>query len=119
MLKALLLLLFSVTFTFAQQATEVKLDLSKQLGPLNIDRFALGQGGLAPEPIFGARIPEIRALRPRLIRLFIQEYFDVLSTPGKYDWSKLDPAVDAILKTGATPLMCIAVKTKILLLNRR
>ena len=114
MLKALIFSLLTATTAFSQQVAEVRLDLSKQLGPLNIDHFALGQGGLAPEPIFEDRIPEIRALRPRVIRLFIQEYFDVLPAPGKYDWTKLDQAVDTILKTGATPLMCIAIKPKIL-----
>jgi len=83
MLRALCLFLLPPTIAFAQQAAEVHLDLSKQLGPLNIDQFALGQGGLAPEPIFPERIPEIRALRPRLIRLFIQEYFDVLPAAGR------------------------------------
>ena len=30
------------------------------------------------------RIAEIRAIRPRLIRLFIQEYFDLLPERGRY-----------------------------------
>lgn len=114
MLRAVFLLLSPAMIAFTQQVTEVRLDLAKELGPLNIEQFALGQGGLAPEPIFDNRIPEIRALRPKVIRLFIQEYFDVLPAADKYDWSKLDRAVDTILKTGATPLMCIAIKPKLL-----
>ena len=90
------------------------MDLSKPQAALEMDHFALGQGGLAPEPMWTDRVPEIRALRPRVVRLFIQEYFDVLPVRGKYDWSKLDQSVDTILKSGATPLMCIAIKPKIL-----
>jgi hypothetical protein len=114
MLRTLFLFVATASIVFTQQVAEVRIDLSKPQAPLDIDRFALGQGGLAPEPIWPDRIPEIRALRPRVIRLFIQEYFDVLPAVGKYDWSKLDQSVDTILKTGATPLMCIAIKPKVL-----
>jgi len=41
-----------------------------------------GQGGLSKEPMWEDRLTEIRALRPRLIRLFIQEYFDLLPARG-------------------------------------
>lgn len=114
MLRIPFVLLAAASIVVAQQAADVRIDLSKPQAALEIDRIALGQGGLSPEPIWPDRIPEIRALRPRVIRLFIQEYFDVLPAAGKYDWSKLDQSVDTILKTGATPLMCIAMKPKVL-----
>jgi hypothetical protein len=90
------------------------IDLNKDLGPVEIDRFGLGQGGLADTPIWGDRIPEIRSLRPRLIRLFLQEYFDVYPRKGVYRWERLDASVQTILETGAQPLMCIAIKPKLL-----
>ena len=92
----------------------VTVHLDRAQGPMEMDRFALGQGGQSEEPIFADRIAEVRALRPRLIRLFVQEYFNVLPERGRYHWTTLDASVDAILKTGATPLMCIAVKPKAL-----
>jgi hypothetical protein len=49
-----------------------------------------------------------------LIRLFIQEYFDVLPEAGRYNWSTLDRAVDAITEAGATPVMTIAIKPHVL-----
>jgi xylan 1,4-beta-xylosidase len=113
MLRIPVILLAAASMVLAQQPTDVRIDFSKLQAPLEMDRFALGQGGLSPEPMWTDRIPEIRAIRPRVIRLFIQEYFNVLPAAGKYDWSKLDQSVDTILKTGATPLMCIAIKPKV------
>jgi xylan 1,4-beta-xylosidase len=92
----------------------VKAFLNEQLGPLEIDRFALGQGGLSEEPMWDNRIAEIRALSPRIIRLFIQEYFNLLPERDQYHFDTLDRSVDTILKTGAKPLMCICFKPKVL-----
>ncbi|HZT31875.1 MAG TPA: hypothetical protein VFA33_18445 [Bryobacteraceae bacterium] len=96
------------------RSVQVKVRLDQSLGPMEMDRFALGQGGLSEEPIFASRIPEVRALRPRVIRLFLQEYFNLLPAPGRYHWTTLDAAVETILKTGAKPLMCIAFKPPVL-----
>jgi len=92
----------------------VRLDLNDTAGPLEIDRFALGQGGLSEEPMWADRVAEIRDLHPRLIRLFIQEYFDLLPERGRYYFQKLDESVDLILRTGAKPLMNIDFKPKLL-----
>src|SRR5436853_7433392 len=88
-------------------AATVKVSFSERLGPLDIDRMGLGQGGLSDEPMWENRVAEIRALHPRLIRLFIQEYFDLLPKKGHYHFETLDRSVDTILKTGAKPIMCI------------
>jgi len=92
------------------RSASVRLDFSRNLGPLEIDRFALGQGGLSEEPMWEDRAAEIRALRPRLIRLFVQEYFDLMPAPGRYNFDSLDRSVDLILRTGAKPLLSIAFK---------
>lgn len=96
------------------EMTSVTVSLDDRLGPMEIDKFALGQGGLAAEPMWDSRIAEVRALRPRVIRLFIQEYFDLLPAPGQYQFETLDRSVDTILKTGAEPLMCICFKPRVL-----
>ena len=82
----------------------IHLNLNSTAGPLEMDRFALGQGGLSEEPMWADRVAEIRDLHPRLIRLFIQEYFDLLPERGRYHFQKLDESVDLILKTGAKPI---------------
>src|SRR5580704_13103178 len=104
---------FSATVAQTQTAT-LTLDFTKNLGPVEMDHISLGQGGLSPDPIWDSRIAEIRALHPRLIRLFVQEYFDVLPAIGKYHFETLDRSVDEIVQAGASPLMCIAIRPKVL-----
>ena len=96
------------------ETTRVTVSLDERMGPMEIDKFALGQGGLSPEPMWDGRVAEIRALRPRVIRIFLQEYFDLLPEPGRYHFETLDRSIDTILATGAKPLMCICFKPKIL-----
>ena len=60
----------------------VKVSFGQQMGLMEIDRMALGQGGLSDEPMWESRVAEVRALRPRVIRLFVQEYFQLLPAPG-------------------------------------
>src|SRR5664279_211757 len=88
----------------------LRLSFADNLGPLNIDHIALGQGGLSEYPMWDDRVAEIRALHPRLIRLFVQEYFDLLPKPGVYHFDTLDQSVDLITRTGAEPLLSIAFK---------
>ena len=89
------------------------LDYSKNLGPMEMNHIALGQGGLSPYPMWDDRIAEIRTLHPKLIRLFVQEYFDVF-LPRPLHFETLDQSVDEIVQAGATPLMAIAIKPKVL-----
>jgi hypothetical protein len=89
-------------------------DFNNKLGPMNIDRFSLGQGGFSSALSFDNRTAEISLLKPRMIRMFLQPFFDVLPAPGKYQFSALDPSIDSILKTGAKPLLCIVMKPKVL-----
>ena len=96
------------------RAVSLRLNLTDTAGPTEMYRFALGQGGLSEEPMWADRAAEIRDLHPRVIRLFIQEYFDLLPDHGRYHWETLDQSVDLIRKTGATPLMNIDFKPKAL-----
>ncbi len=99
----------------AQSRTvNLRISFASDLGPLNIDRIALGQGGLSEYPMWDDRVAEIRALHPRIIRLFVQEYFDLLPERGGYHFDTLDQSVDAITRTGAMPLLSIAFKPKAL-----
>jgi xylan 1,4-beta-xylosidase len=98
----------------APRSVAVTVDFGDRTGPMEIGRIALGQGGLSDEPMWDSRIAEIRALRPRLIRLFVQEYFNLLPERGHPRFETLDRSVDAILKTGAKPLMCLCFKPRVL-----
>lgn len=93
----------------------VDVDLAHPLEPLHIDKVAsLGQGGQAPDPIWEGRAAEIRALHARLIRLFLQEYFDLLPAKGTYHFETLDKVVDLVRRSGSEPLMNICFKPKVL-----
>lgn len=96
------------------QNAYVQVNLEEPLGPLNIDHMSLGQGGLSDQPMWASRMAEIRALHPKLVRLFVQEYFDLLPRPGHYHFDTLDRCVDNIRATGATPLLCLCFKPRVL-----
>ena len=98
----------------APREAAVTVDFASRAGALAIDRMALGQGGLSDDPMWENRIAEVRALRPRLIRLFVQEYFDLLPAAARYHFETLDRSVDTIKQTGAEPLMCICFKPRVL-----
>ena len=76
--------------------------------------MALGQAGLSDRPMWNSRIAEIRVLRPRLIRLFVQEYFQLLPAWGHNRFETVDHSVETILQTGAKPLMCRCMKPRLL-----
>ncbi len=92
----------------------LRVALDRSRGPLQMDRIALGQGGLSPEPMWADRVAEIRALRPRLIRVFLQEYFNLLPEPDEYRFETLDRTLDVIQAAGATPLVSINIKPRVL-----
>lgn len=98
----------------AQQRATAQINLADRKGALEIDRIALGQGGLSKQPMWAEQAEQVRMLHPRLVRLFIQEYFDPMPQAGVYHWDTLDASVDLIRKTGAAPLMSIDFKPKVL-----
>jgi xylan 1,4-beta-xylosidase len=106
--------IFILAVSAQAQTAQVQVVFSERLDPMAVNRMALGQGGLSEEPMWAERIPEVRALHPQIIRLFIQEYFDLLPEQGRYHFVTLDRSVDTILATGAKPLMCICFKPKVL-----
>ncbi len=114
LLTVLSVLLCCATAQAQTETVSVKVSLEQRMGPLEIGRFALGQGGLSEDPMWDSRIAEIRALRPKIIRLFIQEYFDLLPAHDRYHFATLDRSVDTILQTGAEPLLCICFKPHVL-----
>jgi len=114
-LALLTALVCSTTAILAQDRTgNVTVNLTNRLGPLHIDHMALGQGGLSDQPMFADRVAELRALNPRLIRLFLQEFFNLLPERDRYQFDTLDRCVDTIVATGARPLMCICFKPPLL-----
>jgi hypothetical protein len=115
-LRSLLWLLFfgMCSGRLCGQTNLVEVSFAERLGPMELDKMALGQGGLSEAPMWADRIAEVRALHPRIIRLFIQEYFDLLPERNRFHFATLDSSVDTILSAGARPLMCICFKPAVL-----
>ncbi len=76
----------------------------------DVRRHALGQGGIDDIPLSEPVIERLRNLKPRLIRLFVQEYYRMY--PRRF--GTLERAVDAILATGAKPLLSLCMRPKAL-----
>jgi hypothetical protein len=53
-----------------------------------------------------------KKLRPRLVRIFIQEFFDIYPEHGRFNWSKLDRYMNALARTDAKVVAAIAIKPR-------
>jgi hypothetical protein len=101
--------------TTASPATvNLVVSTSQTLGPIDLTRYALGQGGLSDQPMISDRVDQIGQLHPQTIRLFVQEYFDLYPAHHQYHWVTLDRAIEAILATGAKPIMNLCFKPRVL-----
>src|SRR5262249_32266054 len=92
----------------------VAIDVGKTQGPLELWRHALGHGGINPPPFPERVIEGVRRLQPRLIRLFLQEFFQIYPDHGQFDWSRLDPYMGAVARTGAKVVAAITIKPRVL-----
>ena len=90
----------------------VDVDVQADAGPLELWRHALGHGGINPLPLPQGVVQGVAALKPRLIRVFVQEFFEVYPESGRFDWSRLDPYMDGLARTGAKVVAAITIKPK-------
>ncbi|MCE5270980.1 hypothetical protein LLH00_06810 [bacterium] len=109
---AVILLGATVPLLSAQAASALQLsvDCAQPAGRIDLTPYSLGQGGLSHEPMFDAHLAEVTALRPKMIRLFVQEYFHLNPAPGQYHWETLDRSIENIRATGAEPLLSLCFK---------
>src|SRR5436305_4873853 len=95
-------------------STEVRIKAEAPLRRLEAWRHSLGCGGINPEPLPERVVVGARRLQPRLIRVFLQEFFRIYPGGGRFDWSRLDPYMDALSRTGARVMAAITIKPKAL-----
>lgn len=93
---------------------QVTIEAGDPQGPWEWWRAALGHGGINSLPLPERVLRGVSKLKPRLIRIFIQEFFDVYPERGRFDWSKLDPYMDAFGRTGARVVAAICIKPRAL-----
>jgi len=95
---------------------QIAVNTSQTLGPIDLTRYGLGQGGLSDDPMISDRVDQITQLHPQTIRLFVQEYFDLctaLHYPLTIRFARLCPVkvavnlgdirVHAVLERGQLP----------------
>jgi len=88
----------------------IEIDAGNVLGPLEVWRQGIGQGGINWRPLPERMVDGVRRLGPRLIRIFIQEFFSVYPERDRFDWSRLDPYMDALARTGARVVAALTIK---------
>jgi hypothetical protein len=93
---------------------EVLIDAGATQGPLEWWRHALGHGGINTLPLPPRVVEGVAKLKPRLIRVFLQEHFAIYPDHGRFDWTRLDPFLEAMARTGAKVVAAITIKPKVL-----
>jgi hypothetical protein len=91
---------------------DVAVDLAAEEGPLELWRHSIGHGGINSLPLPDRVVQGTAKLKPRLVRIFIQEFFQIYPEHGRFDWSRLDPYMDALARTGAKVVAAITIKPK-------
>jgi hypothetical protein len=104
--------IYSVLRAFGTPANIV-VDAKTTLEPVNTNFLhAFAQGGEEQADMIAPIIPEVKALRPKIIRLdHIYDSYNVVGRNGAeltFDWSRLDQAVNSILATGAKPMLALS-----------
>lgn len=81
---------------------------------LDMGYFGLGQGGVSSRPMLAGHVDTIRNLKPKILRLFLAEYYNVYPDHGVYRWDLLDAAMRPAAECGAGLLMSLCLKPKVL-----
>jgi len=100
--------------TIAIHAAELAVAPDPEGRIVDMTRYGLGQGGFTDLPMLAPHVDDLRQLHPKLIRLFVQEYYDLMPAKGKYNWRKLDRELQSIVATGARPMLCLCMKPPVL-----
>jgi xylan 1,4-beta-xylosidase len=93
---------------------KVHVDAGCSQGILEAWRHSIGQAGVNSQPLPPRVITGAHKLKPRLVRIFLQEYFNIYPAHGIFNWSKLDPYMDSFAQTGAKLLATINIKPPVL-----
>jgi len=93
---------------------EIVINAATNLGRFEWWRHGVGHGAVNSTPLPPRIIEGTAKLKPRLIRIFLQEYFAIYPDHGVFDWSRLDPYMAALAATGAKVLATINFKPPVL-----
>jgi len=97
----------------ARRKVSIDFAPDKYLGKLSFDNHSFGIGGIHSMPMPQEVADGMRRLQPKLVRVFIQEFFCVCAeVDGKLtlDFAKLDAYMKAVNDTGADIMASICIK---------
>jgi len=91
---------------------EIVVEADKEIGPVPRLWNNFSQGGESHDGMLTAAIKPMQALSPGYVRLdHIYDFYDVVKKEDgrlKFNWTKLDREVEAILKMGAKPFLALS-----------
>ncbi len=93
---------------------DVAVDVQRSMGKLEWWRHSVGQGGVNSLPLPTKVVEGIQKLRPRLVRVFIQEFFFIYPDHGTFAWNRLDVFLESFAATGAKIVADLTIKPKVL-----
>lgn len=94
--------------------TTIQVDTLANMGPFEGWRHCVGQGGVNSLPMPEKVTLGLNKLQPRLVRVFLQEYFDIYPDHGVFQWDKLDTYLGSFAGTGTKVLATINLKPPVL-----
>ncbi len=94
------------------EKADIRVDVSKNLQTMPRPFNNLAQGGEETGGMIGKTVAQVKQLSPNYIRLdHIYDYYQVVTKENgqlRFNFNKLDNEVEAILKTGAKPLLALS-----------
>ena len=93
---------------------KLTVDWACEKGELDLSYHMLGIGGIHSMPPPKAVVEATAALKPKMVRIFLQEYFYIYKGNGVFDWSKLDAYMEGVHAMGGSIMASICIKPKAL-----
>lgn len=91
---------------------EIVVEADKEIGPMPRMWNNFSQGGESANGMLTAAIKPMQALSPSYVRIdHIYDFYEVVKKEDgrlKFNWTKLDQEVEAILKMGARPFLALS-----------
>ena len=91
---------------------EVSVQFDKTQGALCYRNHSFGIGGINSLPIPARVVDGVKKLKPKMIRIFLQEFFFIYPDHYVFDWTKMDAYIKAVHETGADIMAHITIKPK-------
>ncbi|MDR0474206.1 MAG: hypothetical protein LBH43_11110 [Treponema sp.] len=96
----------------SMEKQEIIVKCHETLGYLSYQNHSFGIGGVNSLPIPPRVSSGIKALKPKLVRIFLQEFFYIYPDHNVFNWDKMDAYLEAVHTAGADIMAHITIKPK-------